>query len=166
MGNDYLLVSVYVKTYIKTASQILLELIGGFVYIIDQKSLEKRLCKEEGKEHVPNELENGDTPKQLLARSRYLLFKQENKWTPTQRHRAEVLFHHYPDLKTAYNVCQELMGIYQNTKDKALAYTKLARWYDKVKNADFKTFSTVSRSIYTSLRTGVQMLLWNLSMQR
>ena len=36
--------------------------------------------------------DSGDTHKQLLARSRYLLFKSADKWTESQRQRAEVLF--------------------------------------------------------------------------
>lgn len=114
---------------------------------IEQENNEKALCKEEDKEYIPNILENGDTLKQLLARARYLLFKQENKWTPKQRHRAEILFNHFPDLKIAYNLCRELTSIYQTTKTKGVAYTKLAKWYNKIEKADFKTFGTVSRSI-------------------
>ena len=59
---------------------------------IDHENKEIELCKEIGKQFVPNRLENGDTLKQLLARSRYLLFKSSNKWTPTQTLRAEILF--------------------------------------------------------------------------
>lgn len=36
--------------------------------------------------------ENGDTRKQLLARSRYLLYKSREKWTLSQKDRAEILF--------------------------------------------------------------------------
>ena len=35
---------------------------------------------------------NGDTEKQLLARSRYLLFKRETNWTKQQKKRADILF--------------------------------------------------------------------------
>lgn len=35
--------------------------------------------------------ENGDSRKQLLARSRYLLYKSREKWTPTQNQRAQIL---------------------------------------------------------------------------
>ena len=66
---------------------------------IEQESKEMELAKEAGRKHSPEILENGETRKQLLARSRYLLFKTENKWTPNQRARAEVLFHWYPSLE-------------------------------------------------------------------
>jgi len=120
---------------------------------IEQENLEIELCKEQNKTYTPNIVENGDTLKQLLARSRYLLFKQENKWTVKQRQRAEVLFKFYPDLKHAYNLCRELGSIYENTQVKEVAYTKLAQWYNKVEKSGFKTFNTVSRSIQNHYST-------------
>lgn len=120
---------------------------------IDQENKEIELCKEQGKTYVPCILENGDTLKQLLARSRYLLFKQENKWTASQSSRAEVLFKYYPDLKEAYNLCRGLSNIYETNKDKRVALTKLAQWYNKVELSGFKTFNTVSRSIQHHYQT-------------
>jgi transposase len=120
---------------------------------IDQENLEMDLAKEQRKTFIPNILENGDTLRQLLVRSRYLLFKQENKWTPTQRQRAEVLFKYYPDLKQAYNLCRELGSIYQGIKDKRVALTRLAQWYNKVESSGFKTFNTVIRSIQHHYQT-------------
>lgn len=114
---------------------------------IEQENNEIELCKEVGKEYVPNVLGNGDTLKQLLARSRYLLFKHENKWTASQHQRAEILFGYYPDLKKAYDLCRELGSIYEKTNDKGVAFTRLAQWYDKVEKAGFKTFNTLSRTI-------------------
>ena len=57
-----------------------------------------------GEAYTPIVLANGDTHKQLLVRSRYLLFKSADKWTESQRQRAEVLFETYPDLKEAYSL--------------------------------------------------------------
>lgn len=96
---------------------------------IDRENEEIELAKELNKKHKPQVLENGDTHKQLLARSRYLylLFKAENKWTPRQRERAEVLFQFYPSLESAHKLAMELKSIYEHTKDKAVAFTKLAR---------------------------------------
>lgn len=59
---------------------------------IEQENKEMDLAKEVKKPWAPALLENGDTVKQLLARSRYLLFKKEVNWTPSQSHRAELLF--------------------------------------------------------------------------
>jgi len=115
---------------------------------IEQENNEMALAKQTDQNYKPNILENGDSPKQLLARSRYLLFKAENKWTAKQSFRAEILFKRYPDLKQAYILSRELGSIYQKTKDKSVAYTKLAQWYNKIENSSFsKTFGTVARSI-------------------
>lgn len=120
---------------------------------IDQENKEMELSRELGKKHVPDRLENGDTLKQLLARSRYLLFKSENNWTPSQVHRAEILFHRYPALEQAYELSRELGRIYQHTKIKGVAYTKLAQWYDQVEKSGFKSFITVAKSIYNHYPT-------------
>lgn len=114
---------------------------------IDQENLEIDLGKEIGKKYIPTVLENGDTLKQLLARSRYLLFKSKSKWTPSQIRRAEVLFNRYPLLEDAYHLAMQLGNIYSTTKNKGVAYTKLARWYDKVEKAGFKPFNTIAKSI-------------------
>lgn len=120
---------------------------------IDNENKEIELAKEIGKTYKPLILDNGDTHKQLLARSRYLLFKAQNKWTPTQRLRAEVLFNYYPNLEIAYKLTMQLKGIYEHTKDKNIALTRLARWYEAVEKSGFKTFSTVKRSISAHYRT-------------
>ena len=44
---------------------------------IDQENKEIELSKETKQKYIPEVLENGDTLKQVLARSRYLLFKAE-----------------------------------------------------------------------------------------
>lgn len=120
---------------------------------IDQENNEISVCKELDKEFKPSRLENGDTLKQLLVRSRYLLFKSESKWTPTQRYRAEVLFKYYPDIEEAYKLCRELGGIYEKTKHKGVALTALARWYERVERAGFKVFNTISRTIQYNYQT-------------
>lgn len=77
--------------------------------------------------YIPFRFENGDTKKQLLARSRYLLFKSTEKWTTNQKQRAKILFAQYPDIKEAYSLTHSLRMIFSKNKHKAVAYTKLAR---------------------------------------
>lgn len=120
---------------------------------IDRENEEIELAKDLNQKYKPEILENGDTHKQLLARSRYLLFKAENKWTPRQRFRSEILFRYYPNLESAYKLTMELKGIYEQTKDKATAFTRLARWYEKIEQSGFKKFATVKRSISAHYRT-------------
>lgn len=114
---------------------------------IEQENKEIALSREIQKTYIPEILENGDTLKQLLARSRYLLFKAESKWTPTQRHRAEILFARYPDIEEGYSLSMDLGQIYHTSKNKGVAYTRLARWYNKVEKAGFKTFNILAKSI-------------------
>lgn len=120
---------------------------------IEQENKEIELSKECGMPFTPNKLENGDTLKQLLARSRYLLFKGEDSWTPSQVHRAEILFHHYPDLEKAYKLSRSLSRIYHTSKIKGVAFAKLALWYNEVEQAGFKSFNTVSRTIQNHYQT-------------
>jgi len=92
-------------------------------------------------------LSNGDTVKQLLARSRYLLYKPSSKWTLNQKERAQLLFELYPDLKKAYSLNQKLRNIYNNNNDKSIAITKLAHWYKEVEEAGFENFNTIINTI-------------------
>lgn len=104
------------------------------------------------KAYTPEILNNGETLKQLLARSRYLLYKAEHNWTLEQKQRAEILFFKYPDLKRAYSLSQKLSWIYSNTTDKVYALTRLAKWHEDVAQAGFKTFNTISRTIELNYR--------------
>lgn len=97
--------------------------------------------------YTPVVLANGDTLKQLLARSRYLLYKSSSKWTKNQSIRAEILFGKYPDIEKAYKLCQNLSWIFNNTKDKTSALIRLAKWDEKVRQAAFKSFSTIARTM-------------------
>jgi len=102
------------------------------------------------KEYVPKLLTNGDTKKQLLARSRYLLFKSAEKWTAKQKERASVLFEMYPDIKKAYGLTHSLSMIFTKTKEKGVAYTKLAKWFNDINDSGFKSFNTISATIYSN----------------
>ena len=99
--------------------------------------------------YIPNVLPNGDTKKQLLARSRYLLFKSAEKWTSKQRNRAKVLFDLYPDIKKAYSLTHSLRMIFSHTKHKGVAYTKLAKWFNDITDTGYKSFNTISATIYS-----------------
>lgn len=100
-------------------------------------------------EYIPLRFENGDTKKQLLARSRYLLFKSPEKWSQSQKQRAKILFAQYPDIHQAFGLTHQLRLIFSKTKEKSIAYTKLARWYNQVTESGFKAFNTISATIYS-----------------
>ena len=103
----------------------------------------------EKKEYVSFRFENGDTKKQLLARSRYLLFKSPDKWSHTQKIRAKILFAQYPDIKQAFGLTHSLRMIFSKTQEKGVAFTKLAKWYNDVAESGFRAFNTISATIYT-----------------
>ena len=106
-------------------------------------------AKADGSKYIPEVLSNGDTKKQLLARSRYLLFKSGDKWTDKQKKRADSLFGLYPDIKKAYSLTHSLRMIFSNNKDKRVAYTKMAKWFNEVTDAGFKSFNTISATFYS-----------------
>ena len=105
-------------------------------------------AKLDGLTYVPKRLENGDTLKELLARGRYALFKSPEKWSPQQQQRAEMMFSLYPDLKAAYSLSQNLRAIFNKRSVKSAARLNLARWYNKVAEAGFRSFNTIAATVY------------------
>jgi transposase len=89
-------------------------------------------AKRENRTYIPELLPNGDSVKQLLARSRYELYKSREKRTENQNERAQMLFDLYPDIKIAYNLNQQVRGIYNSNNDKHIVMTKLVHWYRDV----------------------------------
>ena len=106
-------------------------------------------AKADGKKYVPETLSNGDTKKQLLARSRYLLFKAGDKWTEKQKKRAAVLLDLYPDIKQAYSLAHSLRMIFSKNTDKGVAYTTMAKWFNDGTESGFKSFNTISATFYS-----------------
>ena len=114
---------------------------------LDREMVEMHLSKAKGEKYIAPVYENGDSQKQLLARSRYLLFKKESLWTLSQIQRAEILFREYPNIKKAYYLSMQLGLIYHQCKFKDVALTRLARWYDQVDRSGFLSFGTIARTI-------------------
>ena len=110
-------------------------------------------AKRENQTYIPELLANGDSVKQLLARSRYVLYKSREKWTENQNERAQLLFGLYPDIKTAYYLSQQLRGIYNNNNDKHIVMTKLAHWYRNVEESGFKNFNILLNTITFNYRS-------------
>ena len=115
---------------------------------INQETDAKEEAKLTGNKYTPEIFSNGDSLKQLLARSRYLLFKSSDKWTIKQKQRAELLFELYPDIKKAYSLTHSLRMIFSKNSIKEAARLNLARWYNKVADAEFKSFNTIAATVY------------------
>jgi transposase len=115
---------------------------------INEETQAKEQAKLSDEKYIPQILENGDSKKQLLARSRYLLFKSADKWTLKQKHRAKLLFELYPDLNKAYSLTHSLRMIFSKNTIKDAARLSLAKWYDQVAESEFKSFNTIAATVY------------------
>lgn len=103
-------------------------------------------AKDAKQKHIPTELSNGDTLKQLLARSRYLLYKTEEDWTANQAKRAAILFEKYPTLEVAHKLTLQFRAIYKNTS-KTIALEQFTKWKNKVELLNIEEFNTATNSI-------------------
>ena len=113
---------------------------------IEEENALIKEAKEKNDRYYPLILDNGDTVKELLVRSRYLLYTFEEEWTSNQRKRARVLFEKYPLMKSVYNLTLEFRSIYKATsKEKAL--TQFHEWKNKITNAKIEEFNTVLNSL-------------------
>jgi transposase len=114
---------------------------------LDRETIDMHTAKTKGEKYIAPVFKNGDSLKQLLARSRYLLFKKESLWTESQRQRADILFSEYPHIKKAYYLSMQLGLIYHQCRFKDVALTRLAKWYDQVDKSGFLAFGTIARTI-------------------
>jgi len=120
---------------------------------IDLENEQIKLARENNRVFSLKEFSNGDTRKQLLARSRYLLYKAPSNWTESQFKRSKVLFDQYPDIKIAFDLVQGLRDIFNKATSMQTAYTKLAHWYKDVENTGFKAFNTIANTITLNYRS-------------
>lgn len=95
----------------------------------------------------PSVYANGDTKKQLLARSRYLLFMPASKRSSRQHERSVILFREYPALESAYNLAMMFRNCYEQSHTVAEGKAALARWYATVEEKDLPSFLPAAESI-------------------
>lgn len=103
-------------------------------------------ARENEEKYISRILENGDTPKQLLARSRYIIAKKPSTWTDNQKRRAAILFKEYPELETAYQHIMDFRNIYEN-KNITRAKEMFAKWIKDTIELGIKEFNTVANSV-------------------
>jgi len=106
-----------------------------------------KLAKSEHKRYQPRIFENGDTKKQLLARSRYLLFKSSGKWHEQQQKRSVILFREFPELQKAYELSMMFRACYENSHAIPEAKESFAKWYQKVEEKNIDSFVVAAESI-------------------
>ena len=115
---------------------------------IQQANNDMENAKLDGTAYIPFRFSNGDTRKELLIRSRYLLFKSSEKWSDKQKERASILFQEYPDIKKAYSLCHSLRMIFTKNHTKETARLAMAKWYNQVAEAEFKSFNVIAATFY------------------
>lgn len=103
-------------------------------------------AKDNNQKYIAEILPNGDTLRELLARSRYLLYKLEDDWTLNQAKRAAVLFEKYPLLASVYRLVLYFRSIYKNTS-KIKALEQFNQWKEKVIALKLEQFNTVVYSL-------------------
>jgi transposase len=111
-----------------------------------QEKQRKNECLAVGKEYAgekftyhQEQLSNGETVLESLARSRYLLFKYSDQWTVSQRSRAYALFEKFPEIEKVYNRCCEFRDWMkkENVGTSISALKKqLQNWMKKVEQDD------------------------------
>lgn len=118
--------------------------------VIDQENIERKKCLEINKTYKPHIYANGDTERQLIARSRHLLFKTQDKWTERQEQRAQILFAQYPRLEKLYHHTISFRNIYTETNI-IKAKDRLEQWIMKTIELPEKVFITAAGSISNHL---------------
>ena len=114
--------------------------------ILNAENLAYKESKAKNEAYNPETFENGDTIKQLMARSRFALYKSREKWTDAQRFRASILFERYPDIQRAYELSDGLRKIYNLDIDPDTARLKLAHWFDQIEKAGLDSFNSIKRT--------------------
>jgi len=117
---------------------------------LEKENKEISLSRERKEKYQYKIFENGDTPKQLLARSRYVLTKLPNQWTENQAQRAAILFREYPQIQIAYEHLFEFRNIYEN-KNYREAKEAFLRWIKKTFDNKIEEFYTVANSVKNHL---------------
>lgn len=95
---------------------------------------------------LPLTYSNGETMRQILARSKHTLMMSSNKWTDIQRHRVNILFKHHPILKDAYDLSMSLRKIFNTKTSPGKALKKMNEWYEKVRRLGNSNFRSVIKT--------------------
>jgi transposase len=103
---------------------------------IAEETQAREIAKRNKLSYTPVCYENGDSKKQLLARSRHLLFKPSSSWTLDQRARAEILFRELPSLHQGYKLSMMFRNCYEQAKTRGVAQGRFRSWYAKVDEQD------------------------------
>jgi transposase len=104
-------------------------------------------ARSEHHRYHPVVFENGDTARQILARSNHLLFKPESKWSTSQKERAAIVFREYPQLKSAYHLAMMFRSCYEHSLIREAAKMRLDNWYATVEESGMEGFLVAVESV-------------------
>lgn len=114
----------------------------------EQEKLRMEECEREGKNFTPKKFyyheptfSNGDTVRELLARSHFLLYKFSNQWSVKQAIRAKILFENYPEIQKVYVLACQFRKWYarENIGKHLIQIEKeLFQWYEDVDDANIE----------------------------
>ena len=149
-GNKSSLVAMMNGTDSKTLIEVLMKLPIEKRNMVTEMTLDMARSmghtKERGEKYKPQIFENGDTLKELLARSKYLFYKFKSEWTINQMKRAAILFNQYPILKQAYDLVVLFRNIYKS-ESIYQARLRLNHWIYQVKKTTITEFNTCVNSL-------------------
>lgn len=114
---------------------------------IKEENESMKKARRECRRYRTVEYKNGDTKKQLLARSRYLLFKSSRNWTVNQKNRAAILFEQFPEIKNAYELSMMFRSFYEYNRNQFDAKKSLDKWYEKIKEKNIDSFNMAAETI-------------------
>ncbi len=143
----------------------------------------RREANQNKKKYTEINLPNGDTVLQLLARSRGLLFLLPGQWSEQQNQRAQILFEHYPEIKTAFLLVLRIRqwfrppkgkSTYQVTRDKKkkqlmiLLHEFIKSGIDEIKNIAFLIKKNIGQIInyFIAKETNAKAEALNQNLQR
>ena len=108
----------------------------------------EREAKENKKKFTQQRFSNGETEKELLARSHGLLYKRPDQWTFPQKERAGILFALYPEIEKSYHIILRFRYFYQ-TKEYCKATEDLQRWFVKAKESESSEIQNFAHMVDT-----------------
>lgn len=107
-----------------------------------------RKRKRANEQFKPKELQNGDTKVELFTRARHILSKSGEKWSASQKTRADLLFGFAPQIREAHSLVCKLRCIFKNKKlTKETAREKLKVWYKEVSESNIKELIAAKKTL-------------------
>jgi len=116
---------------------------------IKEENDDLQKAKENNRKYIARTYSNGDTKKQLLARSRHLVFKPSGKWSRSQEERSKILFKEFPKIEKAYNLSMMFRNCYELSKTQKKARERFNNWYNKIENSEIREFDICVNTVKT-----------------